>query len=111
MGAELDVKISYTGCAAQLFFFLFFISAEYFLLTIISHDRYMSVCKPLSSVLYSVVPPAPNPLIYSRRNQELKAAHSHTATQLGLPWELTEGALDGLIQSSNKKIELTWPHS
>ncbi|RMC09422.1 hypothetical protein DUI87_13746 [Hirundo rustica rustica] len=39
--------ISYPGCAAQLFFFLFFISAEYFLLTVMSYDRYVSICKPL----------------------------------------------------------------
>ncbi|XP_063004031.1 olfactory receptor 14C36-like, partial [Melospiza melodia melodia] len=39
--------ISYTGCAAQLFFFVFFISAEYFLLTIMCYDRYVSICKPL----------------------------------------------------------------
>ncbi|KAM3654103.1 olfactory receptor 14C36-like [Ammospiza maritima maritima] len=40
-------NISYSGCAAQLFFFMFFISAEYFLLTIMCYDRYMSICKPL----------------------------------------------------------------
>ncbi|XP_054374261.1 olfactory receptor 14A16-like [Molothrus ater] len=40
-------NISYTGCAAQLFFFAFFISAEYFLLTIMCYDRYVSICKPL----------------------------------------------------------------
>ncbi|XP_057887279.1 olfactory receptor 14J1-like, partial [Melospiza georgiana] len=40
-------NISYTACAAQLFFFLFFISSEYFLLTVMSHDRYVSICKPL----------------------------------------------------------------
>ncbi|XP_057900852.1 olfactory receptor 14J1-like [Melospiza georgiana] len=39
--------ISYTGCAAQVFFFLFFIGTEYFLLTIMSYDRYVSICKPL----------------------------------------------------------------
>ncbi|KAF4805441.1 Olfactory receptor 14J1 [Turdus rufiventris] len=39
--------ISYTGCAAQLFFFVFFISAEYFLLTIMCYDHYVSICKPL----------------------------------------------------------------
>ncbi|XP_057900797.1 olfactory receptor 14J1-like [Melospiza georgiana] len=39
--------ISYTGCAAQLFFFLFFISAEFCLLTIMCYDRYVSICKPL----------------------------------------------------------------
>ncbi|CAN8180863.1 unnamed protein product [Coccothraustes coccothraustes] len=40
-------KISYTGCAAQLFFFLFFTAAEYYLLTIMCYDRYVSICKPL----------------------------------------------------------------
>ncbi|XP_063003936.1 olfactory receptor 14A16-like [Melospiza melodia melodia] len=39
--------ISYSGCTAQLFFFLFFISAEFSLLTIMCYDRYMSICKPL----------------------------------------------------------------
>ncbi|KAM3654195.1 olfactory receptor 14J1-like [Ammospiza maritima maritima] len=39
--------ISYTGCAAQLFFFVFFISAELSLLTIMCYDRYVSICKPL----------------------------------------------------------------
>ncbi|XP_064593989.1 olfactory receptor 14A16-like [Zonotrichia leucophrys gambelii] len=39
--------ISYSGCAAQLFLFVSFISAEYFLLTIMCYDRYVSICKPL----------------------------------------------------------------
>ncbi|XP_064495774.1 olfactory receptor 14C36-like [Pseudopipra pipra] len=39
--------ISYMGCAAQLFFFYFFMSAEYFLLTIMCYDRYVAICKPL----------------------------------------------------------------
>ncbi|XP_065520869.1 olfactory receptor 14A16-like isoform X2 [Lathamus discolor] len=39
--------ISYTGCAAQAFFFLLFVSAEYFLLTAMSYDRYVAICKPL----------------------------------------------------------------
>uniref|UniRef100_A0A8C5IXS6 Olfactory receptor n=1 Tax=Junco hyemalis TaxID=40217 RepID=A0A8C5IXS6_JUNHY len=39
--------ISYTGCAAQIFFFLFFISVEFSLLTIMCYDRYVSICKPL----------------------------------------------------------------
>ncbi|NXV00082.1 O14J1 protein, partial [Cettia cetti] len=40
-------NISYTGCAAQLFFFGFFISAELALLTLMCYDRYVSICKPL----------------------------------------------------------------
>ncbi|XP_066427042.1 olfactory receptor 14C36-like [Molothrus aeneus] len=39
--------ISYSACAAQVFFFAFFIAAEYFLLTIMCYDRYVSICKPL----------------------------------------------------------------
>uniref|UniRef100_U3I411 Olfactory receptor n=1 Tax=Anas platyrhynchos platyrhynchos TaxID=8840 RepID=U3I411_ANAPP len=39
--------ISYEGCAAQFFFFLFLISAEYSVLTIMSYDRYIAICKPL----------------------------------------------------------------
>ncbi|XP_064495812.1 olfactory receptor 14J1-like [Pseudopipra pipra] len=39
--------ISYMGCAAQLFFFAFFISAEFPLLTIMCYDRYVAICKPL----------------------------------------------------------------
>ncbi|XP_051652177.1 olfactory receptor 14J1-like [Manacus candei] len=39
--------ISYTGCAAQVFFFLFFISSEFYLLTIMCYDRYVAICKPL----------------------------------------------------------------
>ncbi|KAM3654555.1 olfactory receptor 14J1-like [Ammospiza maritima maritima] len=40
-------NISYSGCVAQLFFFMFFIGAAYYLLTIMCYDRYMSICKPL----------------------------------------------------------------
>ncbi|XP_059347371.1 olfactory receptor 14J1-like [Ammospiza nelsoni] len=40
-------NISYKGCATQLFFFLFFIAAEFYLLTIMCYDRYVSICKPL----------------------------------------------------------------
>ncbi|XP_031465093.1 olfactory receptor 14C36-like [Phasianus colchicus] len=39
--------ISYSGCAAQVFFLLFLFSAEYFILTIMSYDRYVAICKPL----------------------------------------------------------------
>ncbi|XP_075346287.1 olfactory receptor 14A16-like [Mycteria americana] len=39
--------ISYAGCAAQIFLFVFLISAEYCLLTIMAYDRYVAICKPL----------------------------------------------------------------
>ncbi|XP_075346310.1 olfactory receptor 14A16-like [Mycteria americana] len=43
----LLVAISYTGCAAQVFMFAFFITAEFSLLTIMAYDRYMAICQPL----------------------------------------------------------------
>eukprot|EP00076_Gallus_gallus_P011817 XP_015128026.1 olfactory receptor 14A16-like [Gallus gallus] len=39
--------ISYTGCAAQVFFLLFLFGAEYSILTIMSYDRYVAICMPL----------------------------------------------------------------
>ncbi|XP_065718486.1 olfactory receptor 14J1-like [Patagioenas fasciata] len=43
-----DTKvISYAGCAAQVFFFCFLFGTEYSLLTIMSYDRYIAICKPL----------------------------------------------------------------
>ncbi|XP_035169420.1 olfactory receptor 14C36-like [Oxyura jamaicensis] len=39
--------ISYAGCVAQVFLFLFLISAEFYVLTIMSYDRYIAICKPL----------------------------------------------------------------
>ncbi|NXW11197.1 O14I1 protein, partial [Fregetta grallaria] len=40
-------SISYSGCAAQVILFLFFASAEFYLLTIMAYDRYVAICKPL----------------------------------------------------------------
>ncbi|KAM6225793.1 olfactory receptor 14A16-like [Porphyrio hochstetteri] len=39
--------ISYTGCVAQLFFFLFFMTTEYCLLTVMAYDRYVAIFHPL----------------------------------------------------------------
>uniref|UniRef100_A0A8C3GGB6 Olfactory receptor n=1 Tax=Cairina moschata TaxID=8855 RepID=A0A8C3GGB6_CAIMO len=39
--------ISYAGCAAQVFLLLFFLAADYSVLTVMSYDRYVAICKPL----------------------------------------------------------------
>ncbi|KGL95507.1 Olfactory receptor 14J1, partial [Charadrius vociferus] len=39
--------ISYAGCAAQVFLFLFLLGAECALLTIMAYDRYVAICQPL----------------------------------------------------------------
>ncbi|XP_064557071.1 olfactory receptor 14A16-like [Zonotrichia leucophrys gambelii] len=40
-------SISYEGCAAQVFCFVFCAATEFYLLTIMCYDRYVSICKPL----------------------------------------------------------------
>ncbi|XP_054446696.1 olfactory receptor 6C75 [Pteronotus mesoamericanus] len=42
-----DRTISYNGCVAQLFFFIFFGVAEFYFLAAMSYDRYVAICKPL----------------------------------------------------------------
>ncbi|XP_019061444.1 olfactory receptor 145 isoform X1 [Fukomys damarensis] len=39
--------ISYPGCMAQLFFFLFFVISESFILSAMAYDRYVAICNPL----------------------------------------------------------------
>ncbi|KAM9169204.1 olfactory receptor 14A16-like [Mergus octosetaceus] len=76
--------ISYTGCAAQVFSFLFFVSSEISVLTIMAYDRYVAICKPLQ---YGT-------LLYSRACAQMAAAawgsgflHAvlHTANTFSLP--------------------------
>ncbi|XP_051847200.1 olfactory receptor 8D1-like [Antechinus flavipes] len=43
--------ISYSGCMAQFFFFLFFVISEFYMLTAMAYDRYVAICRPL---LYNV---------------------------------------------------------
>ncbi|KAM7145723.1 olfactory receptor 14A16-like [Macrochelys suwanniensis] len=40
-------SISYAGCVAQVFFFLFLVGADFFLLTVMAYDRYVAICQPL----------------------------------------------------------------
>ncbi|XP_029139474.1 olfactory receptor 14I1-like [Protobothrops mucrosquamatus] len=40
-------KISYSECAVQMFFFVFFLSSDFFLLTAMAYDRYVAICHPL----------------------------------------------------------------
>ncbi|XP_048143381.1 olfactory receptor 5A1-like, partial [Corvus hawaiiensis] len=95
--------ISYSACAAQIFRAVLRIPSEQgrhkafstclphlavlslFLSTVMfAHLKPPSISSPsldvALSVLYSVVPPALNPLIYSLRNQELKEALSKLMT-------------------------------
>uniref|UniRef100_A0A8B9PS58 Olfactory receptor n=1 Tax=Apteryx owenii TaxID=8824 RepID=A0A8B9PS58_APTOW len=39
--------ISYSGCAAQVFFIFFLCSAECSLLTVMAYDRFIAICRPL----------------------------------------------------------------
>ncbi|XP_057606220.1 olfactory receptor 8A1 [Hippopotamus amphibius kiboko] len=44
--------ISYAGCMSQLYFFLMFVIAECYMLTVMAYDRYVAICSPL---LYNVI--------------------------------------------------------
>ncbi|XP_030324456.1 olfactory receptor 14J1-like [Calypte anna] len=42
-----NMDIFYKGCVVQVFFLFFFLGSEWSLLTIMSYDRYVAICKPL----------------------------------------------------------------
>ncbi|KAM6172538.1 olfactory receptor 8A1 [Erethizon dorsatum] len=44
--------ISYGGCMSQLYFFLVFVIAECYMLTVMAYDRYAAICYPL---LYNII--------------------------------------------------------
>ncbi|KAM6288989.1 olfactory receptor 14A16-like [Aegotheles albertisi] len=101
--------ISYQGCAAQLFFFVFFILAEFYLLTVMSYDRYVAICKPLH---YGT-------LLGSRACVHMAAAAwgsgfltalMHTANTFSLP--LCQGnALDQFFCEIPQILKLSCSHS
>uniref|UniRef100_A0A8B9S4D9 Olfactory receptor n=1 Tax=Apteryx owenii TaxID=8824 RepID=A0A8B9S4D9_APTOW len=39
--------ISYSGCAAQVFLFVFLFGGEFSLLTVMAYDRFVAICRPL----------------------------------------------------------------
>ncbi|XP_013919586.1 PREDICTED: uncharacterized protein LOC106547075 [Thamnophis sirtalis] len=39
--------ISYPGCVAQVFFFVFFVNCDISLLTVMAYDRFVAICNPL----------------------------------------------------------------
>nr|XP_060639078.1 olfactory receptor 14J1-like [Anolis sagrei ordinatus] len=47
MSLKNDRSISYAGCVAQVFFYIFFAASGYSVLTIMAHDRYIAICYPL----------------------------------------------------------------
>ncbi|KAM9119085.1 olfactory receptor 14A16-like [Pangshura tecta] len=40
-------SISYAGCVSQVFFLVFLLGADFFLLTVMAYDRYVAICQPL----------------------------------------------------------------
>ncbi|XP_024079933.1 olfactory receptor 10AG1-like [Terrapene carolina triunguis] len=46
-----DGSISFTGCAAQMYFFLLLAGTECFLLTAMAYHRYVAICNPLRYTL------------------------------------------------------------
>ncbi|XP_074076817.1 LOW QUALITY PROTEIN: olfactory receptor 6C2-like [Macrotis lagotis] len=42
-----DNSVTYNACVTQIFFITFLASTEFFLLTIMSYDCYVAICKPL----------------------------------------------------------------
>ncbi|XP_054142411.1 olfactory receptor 14J1-like [Melozone crissalis] len=101
--------ISYTECATQVFFFVFCSATDFYLLTIMCYDRYMSICKPLH---YGT-------LLGSRACAHMAAAawasgfvnaFMHTANTFSLP--LCHGnALDQFFCEIPQILKLTCSHS
>ncbi|ELW72211.1 Olfactory receptor 8A1 [Tupaia chinensis] len=77
--------ISYTGCMSQLFFFLLFVIAECYMLTVMAYDRYVAICRPL---LYGTVmsPSVCSLLVAAVYTMGLIGSTVETGLMLSLPW-------------------------
>ncbi|XP_076780810.1 olfactory receptor 8C8 [Arvicanthis niloticus] len=75
--------ISFGGCMAQLFFFLFFVNSESYVLTAMAYDRYVAICKPLT---YKVImsPKVCCLLIFSSYLMGFASAMAHTGCMIRL---------------------------
>ncbi|XP_053449084.1 olfactory receptor 145 [Nycticebus coucang] len=75
--------ISYAGCMTQLFFFLFFVVSESFILSAMAYDRYVAICNPL---MYAVTmsPQACLLLLLGVYGMGFAGAMAHTACMVRL---------------------------
>ncbi|KAG8543137.1 hypothetical protein GDO81_025300, partial [Engystomops pustulosus] len=46
-----DNRISFAGCISQMYFFLFSVACDIFVLTSMAGDRYVAICRPLQYTL------------------------------------------------------------
>ncbi|KAM4034405.1 olfactory receptor 5V1-like [Anomaloglossus baeobatrachus] len=47
--------ISFNGCIAQLYLFIYFTCTEFFLLAVMAYDRYVAICHPLHYGLFMTI--------------------------------------------------------
>ncbi|XP_023063844.1 olfactory receptor 8B8 [Piliocolobus tephrosceles] len=75
--------ISYAGCMTQLFFFLFFVVSESFILSAMAYDRHVAICNPL---LYMVTmsPQVCLLLLLGVYGMGFAGAMAHTACMMGV---------------------------
>ncbi|PIO31235.1 hypothetical protein AB205_0187810 [Aquarana catesbeiana] len=78
-----EARISFSDCFCQLYFFAVASTLECLLLTVMSYDRYLAILPnrgqswnmaKFMSLLYTIVTPLMNPIIYSLRNKDFKQA-------------------------------------
>ncbi|XP_027658724.2 olfactory receptor 14C36-like [Falco cherrug] len=101
--------ITYSECAAQAFLFVFFISAEYFLLAVMAYDRYMAICQPLHYGTLLGSRPCVH-MAVALYGSDVLYALLHTANTLSLP--LCHGnALDQFSWEIPQILKLSCSHA